>query len=221
MLTILVTDDNELVITKKEKIMQRSSNVNGLRFLVKQFYHNSSYGELDMTKFTATLQYILPVSKTYKVVPLVQSVELFNEEYVEYKLPTTCTDFTAEAGDVEIMLVFSYLAPADEIDDMTGQISDTTVYYNRKTDKLDVHIYPVTDWSQFVTEDSLTALDQKIAELTALANQVSQDVAAETSSRVVGLKIEDSKVWLIDANGNQVGEAIDTEHNAEMIVVDI
>jgi hypothetical protein len=219
--TILVTDDNELVVTKKEKIMQKSSNINGLRFLVNQFYNNSTYGELDMTKFTATLQYVLPVSKTYRVVILTQSAELFNDEYVEFKIPTTVTDFTSEAGDVEIMLTFSYLAPADEMEEITGEDSDRTISFLRKTDKINVHVSPVTDWSQYVTEDSLTALDKKIAELTALANQVNQDVIIENTTRVVGLKIEGTKVWLIDSEGNQVGEAIDTNHDAEMIVVDL
>lgn len=107
MYTILVNDNNELVATKVEKIMQRSSNVNGLRFLVAKTYKNSTYGDLDMTKFTATLQYVLPVSKTYKVVVLTKSEELFNDEYVEYKLPTTNSDFTSEAGDIELMITFS------------------------------------------------------------------------------------------------------------------
>ena len=201
--------------------MQRSANINGLRFLVAKTYSNSTYGDLDMGKFTATLQYVLPISKTYKVVILTKSEELFNDEYYEYKIPTTNKDFTSEYGDVEIMLTFSQLASLDDVEELTGEPSDSTLYFNRKTDKLNVHISPTTDWSQYITDESLTAIDEKIAELTALANQVSSDVANEVSTRVVGLKIQDGMVWLIDANGNQVGEAVDTSSNGEMRVVDI
>ena len=56
MYTILVSDNNELVTTVKERIIQRSKLVGNLHFLVPQ-----KYKDFDMDNFTAMLEYILPV----------------------------------------------------------------------------------------------------------------------------------------------------------------
>ena len=58
MYTILVSEDNELITTIKERIMQRSKLVDNLHFLVPQ-----TYKDFDMNSFTAMLEYIAPVSR--------------------------------------------------------------------------------------------------------------------------------------------------------------
>ena len=63
MYTILVNDDNTLTTSVRERIMQRSKLVDSLHFLV-----SPTYKELDMTDFTVTLEYVLPISKKYKEV---------------------------------------------------------------------------------------------------------------------------------------------------------
>ena len=60
MYTILVNDDNTLTTSIRERIMQRSKLVDSLHFLVYPTYKG-----LDMTDFTVTMEYILPVSKEY------------------------------------------------------------------------------------------------------------------------------------------------------------
>ena len=81
MYTILVNDDNTLTTSIRERIMQRSKLVDSLHFLV-----SPTYKGLDMTDFTVTMEYILPVSKEYVSEVLVKSEELY-KEMLEYKLP--------------------------------------------------------------------------------------------------------------------------------------
>ena len=98
--TILVNDDNTLTTSIRERIMQRSKLVDSLHFLV-----SPTYKGLDMTDFTVTMEYILPVSKEYVSEVLVKSEELY-KEMLEYKLPFD-TDLTKEAGEIEVKLTFS------------------------------------------------------------------------------------------------------------------
>ena len=100
MYTILVNDNNELVTTVKERIMQRSKLVDELHFLSNPVYKN-----VDMSDFTVTMEYVLPVSREYKTETLVKSDELYKGQ-LEYVLPfDTC--LTKEAGKIEAQLTFS------------------------------------------------------------------------------------------------------------------
>lgn len=135
MYTILVTDENELRVTLKERIMQRSKLVDSFHFLVDPMYKN----ETDMTEFTTVvMEYILPVSKKYvsetlvltseentvvvdeDIDPEIDIVEDSEEENkgslnkvvpilykgkLEYKLKFD-TNLTAEPGDIELQLTF-------------------------------------------------------------------------------------------------------------------
>ena len=75
MYTILVNNDNTLVTSIKERIMQRSKLVDSLHFLA-----DTIYKDIDMTDFTVTLEYVLPVSKEYKTEILVRSEELYKDK---------------------------------------------------------------------------------------------------------------------------------------------
>ena len=67
MYTILVGESNELVTSVKERIMQRSKLVDNLHFLVEPTYKG-----IDMSGFTAMLEYITPVGREYRTEVLVK-----------------------------------------------------------------------------------------------------------------------------------------------------
>ena len=92
MYTILVTQENELITSVKERIMKRSKMVDKLHFLVDQFYKE----DIDMTDFNVMLEYVMPESREYKTELLVRSEELYKDK-LEYTLPFD-TKFTKEAG---------------------------------------------------------------------------------------------------------------------------
>ena len=68
MYTILVNSDNSLQTTVRERIMQRSKLVDTLHFLVDPVYK-----EHDMSAFTVTMEYLLPVSREYHTENLIKS----------------------------------------------------------------------------------------------------------------------------------------------------
>ena len=75
MYTLLINENNEIVTTVKERIMQRSKLVDDLHFLM-----NPMYKGIDMSDFTVTMEYILPVSREYTTETLVKSAELYKEQ---------------------------------------------------------------------------------------------------------------------------------------------
>ena len=193
MYTILVNDDNTLTTSVRERIMQRSKLVDSLHFLV-----SPTYKELDMTDFTVTMEYILPVSKEYVSEVLVKSEELY-KEMLEYKLPFD-TDLTKEAGEIEVKLTFSKV-------DLDADGND--IQYVRKISATSITIVPIESWCDIIPDKALDAIDQRIiktdAQIKALleANEITR---LEKADNLV-LDNENKELYLT-AEGNQIGDKV-------------
>lgn len=166
MFTILVTDSHELIKTQTESIMQRSKLIDKLHFLVPQ-----TYKDINMSEFTVTMEYVLPLSRKYCIETLVLSDELYKEK-LEYVLPFD-TKFTNEAGDIEIQLTFTKVEMGEDGNDKS---------YVRKTKPTTVTVLPISAWSDFIPDESLTALDQRLIKMDAQARALAemQDEIYET-----------------------------------------
>ena len=193
MYTILVNDDNTLTTSIRERIMQRSKLVDSLHFLV-----SPTYKGLDMTDFTVTMEYILPVSKEYVSEVLVKSEELY-KEMLEYKLPFD-TDLTKEAGEIEVKLTFSKVDLDEDGND---------IQYVRKISATSITIIPVESWCDIIPDKALDAIDQRIiktdAQIKALleANEITR---LEKADNLV-LDNENKELYLT-AEGNQIGDKV-------------
>ena len=193
MYTILVNDNNTLTTSVRERIMQRSKLVDSLHFLV-----SPTYKELDMTDFTVTMEYILPVSKEYVSEVLVKSEELY-KEMLEYKLPFD-TDLTKEAGEIEVKLTFSKVDLDEDGND---------IQYVRKISATSITIIPVESWCDIIPDKALDAIDQRIiktdAQIKALleANEITR---LEKADNLV-LDNENKELYLT-AEGNQIGDKV-------------
>ena len=139
MYTILVNDDNSLTTSVKQRIMHRSTMINDLHFLV-----NPNYNGHDMSLFTCTLEYVLPISKKYTPEILVLSQELYKDK-LEYKLPLD-TKLTSEVGSISLKLTFTNL----EMDE-TGKVIERV----RKTDSITIEIIAVEQWSDYIPRANL------------------------------------------------------------------
>lgn len=193
MYTILVTDDNELVTSVKERIMQRSKLVDNLHFLVPQMYKNH-----EMSTFTCTMEYILPVSRAYETETLVKSEELY-KDMIEFKLPFD-TKITKEAGKVEVQLTFTKVS-MDADSNLKQQV--------RKTSPTTISIIAISEWSNIVPDNALSALDQRIVMLDAYANQlmdVQQNIYDTKADNIVYNK--DDNTIQLSANGSLIGDKI-------------
>lgn len=129
MYTILVKDTNELIVSVKERIVQRNKLVDSLHFLASQTYK----GE-DMSSYSVLLEYKLPVSKAYKTAMLELTDELY-KDMLEYKLPFD-TEFTKEPGDVEVQLTF-FKNEMGEDGVITQRVRHTTSTYHYIYEGLD------------------------------------------------------------------------------------
>ena len=201
MYTILVTNDNELMVTQKQRIMQRSSLVNNLHILVYPIYSTGTE-EYDMTEFTATMEYILPVSKRYKSEVLTLSEERYETEsgefMLEYLIPFD-TGLTSEAGDIELQLTFVKV----ELDE-----EGVGSQYVRKTNTCTVKVLPISAWSDIVPDEALTAIDQRIVATQAQINELA-DLAGNLSvTKADNMVLTDTTLQLT-ANGEDIGNAID------------
>jgi len=99
MYTIILNENNQLTVSVRERIMQRSKLVDSLHFLVDPIYKG-----INMAEFTVMMEYVLPVSREYITEVLVKKEELYKDK-LEYILPfDTC--LTREAGDIEVQLTF-------------------------------------------------------------------------------------------------------------------
>ena len=201
MYTILVTNENELIATQKQRIMQRSSLIDNLHFLVYPTY-NSGTEEFDMTEFSATVEYLLPVSKQYKSEALTLSPEKYETEsgefMLEYLVPFD-TGLTAEAGDIEMQLTFIKVEMDEE-----GNGSQ----YVRKTSTCTVKILPISAWSDIIPDSALNAIDQRIVATQAQINELA-DLAGNLSvTKADNITLTDTTLQLT-ANGEDIGNAID------------
>lgn len=192
MYTILIKDTNELVATQKERIMKRSKLVDKLHFLM-----NPDYKGLDMTKFTATLEYVLPVSKDYKTETLIRSEELYQNR-IEYVLPFD-TNLTCEAGDIEIQITFTYV----EMDE-DGKINQ----YVRKISPGKITIVPTSAWSDIIPDDALTALDQRLLKADAMIQQLVEINELIDSTKADNIRLTDDNRLTLQANGEDIGNKI-------------
>lgn len=206
MYTLLLNENNELVTTVKERIMQRSKLVDDLHFLVDPIYKGHN-----MAEFTVMLEYLTPVSREYKTELLVKSDDLYKGQ-LEYKLPfDTC--LTKEAGKIQVQLTFVKV----DIDENGNDIQRV-----RKTSKAVVNIIPITAWSDIIADSALTALDQRLIQTQAMieaANELSQYVYENKADNIVYNKEE--QYIQLTANGTPIGNRITLDHGVCVKYIEI
>lgn len=193
MYTILVSDNNELVTTVKERIMQRSKLVGNLHFLVPQ-----KYKDFDMDNFTAMLEYILPVSKELHTEILDKSEELY-KDHIEFKFPID-TSITKEAGSIEILLTFVYVEMLPD-----GQ----TLQHVRKISPTTLQIIPVPAWCDIVPDSALSALDQRLIEVEAMMKAANEMTQILYDTKADNIKYDEyANTLQLTSNGSLIGDQI-------------
>lgn len=206
MYTILITDSNELVTTVRERIMQRSKLVDNLHFLMEP-----TYNDFDMSKFTASMQYVTPVGRELHNEILTLSDEYY-KDMLEYKLPID-TNLTKEAGDIAINLTFTWV-------EMTAD--GAVKQHVRKIDETTITIIPVSAWCDIVPDSALDALDQRILALDARINAVN-DLSAQLDAEKADNIRYDAATDTIQlmANGEVIGDVIMIQDDRGVINIEV
>lgn len=194
MYTILITESNELITSKRERIMQRSKLVDSLHFLT-----NPVYKDIDMSSFTVLMEYVLPVSKEYKSEILTQSKELY-KNHLEYKLPFD-TKLTREAGDIEVQISFI----KTDLDE-----NGNGIQYVRKTSPTTITIVPISAWSDIIADDSLGSVDQRLIQVQAMVGaleEMNKQLNENYDSKADGLSYKDNVLHLL-AGEKELGDGV-------------
>ena len=154
----LLENDNEIIASHREVLMQRSKLVDEVWFLVNPKYKTC---ENDMSVFSVMLEYILPASKSYHSLELVKDENGY-KEYLKYVVPLD-SNLSSEAGDIQLQLSFIYVGLDADGNDIQKV---------RKTKIAKLHITPIAAWSDIIPDASLAAIDQRIIATQAQINEL-------------------------------------------------
>lgn len=193
---ILVSDDDTLYGSHKERLMQRQKLVNELIFVVNPIYRNT----YDMTDATVMLEYVLPVSRSYKTEILELSDERYNDYFLQYKLPFD-TELSSEAGKIELQLTFAYVKM-----DENGK---TTTQRVRKTSTTTIEVIPISAWSDIVPDSALSGLDQRLIVINAQIQALDDYMSVIDDDKVDNLVYDKTNETLqLSAKGFGIGDKI-------------
>lgn len=120
MYTLKITDENTVVTTVKESIVERSNYVDKIQIVTSKMYRE----QIDMSDTTVYMKYKLPVSDKIKMTQLIINNLEYEQNYIQYLIPVDAA-LTAEAGDIEVSFTFLKLV-ANEDGTYTSYIRKTT-----------------------------------------------------------------------------------------------
>lgn len=190
MYTLRITDDNNVITTVKESLIEKSNCVNSIQIIINKLYKE----QIDMTDTTAYMKYVLPVTKKIKMTQLIADTTT-DESHILYTIPVTA-NISAEPGDIEVSFTFLKLVHDEE--------SDTTTSYVRKTESGLIHITKLAQFDSYEPSEMLTELDQRILALMATAEDIKKLGQATYDNMPIDMKLdsEAKKLTLVNANGN-------------------
>lgn len=193
----LLNDDNSITASHREVLMQRSKLVDEIWFLVNPKY---KICENNMSDFSVVLEYILPVSKSYHSLELIEAEEGY-KEYLKYIVPLD-SNLSSEAGDIQLQLSFVYVGL-----DADG----SNIQKVRKTTPATLHITPVAAWGDIIPDSALSAVDQRIIKTQAQIKELEQLAnTIEGNVNIVDNLVYNStdETLQLSANGIAVGDKV-------------
>lgn len=204
--TILINEDHSFTHTNKKKIMYRSTGIDTVRFLV-----NQKYNDLDMRTANVVLEYVTPASRSYGVIVLTPSAELYKNR-VEYLMPIDLR-FTSEIGDLEFTINFSRLNMNEN-----GFLEQV-----RPIGYTSIKIHDTVRWSDYIASSNLDNIAQIMLTNQSLMEQqkVYAEMLAYEKADNIAKDNKTNEIYLT-SNGVQIGDRIkdsDSLDNGEGIPI--
>lgn len=191
----LLENDNEIIASHREVLMQRSKLVDEVWFLVNPKYKTC---ENDMSLYNVSLEYILPVSKSYHSLELTKDKEGY-KEYLKYVVPLD-TNLSSESGDIQLQLSFIYVGL-----DANGN----GIQRVRKTKPAKLHITPIAAWGDIIPDSALSAIDQRIIATQAQINELGYYAEIISENQVDNLVYDDNAETLqLMAGKRKIGNKV-------------
>lgn len=196
MLTLLLKANKRLVISKNARIYQREANIDTFNLYIPEMYDDK-----DLTECDVILQYIDPGNVAHsetlqKVTELTDDTGLIKEGYMLFWLPLD-TKFTAVAGEVKMQLMIC------RVDEENNQ------KIVMRSSELTLTIMKVSDYFAYVDDASLSAIDNKIAQLTELADYLNNTGQALDKNMPTDLDMDGDYVKLKLEDGELIGDGVE------------
>lgn len=191
MYTILVNDDNTLSVTKRDRIMQKSTGFDAIRFLV-----NPKYKGFDMSQCNVTLRYKTPLSQELKTETLQLASETYNG-FLQYIIQVD-SKLTHEPGNIVCNITFTLIDVKED---------GTPVARVRKVNDAAITINAITDWDALVPDGLLSSLDQRIIVQEKQIKQLAEVAMVLDKEKADGL-VYDKNTLQLTANGLPIGNEV-------------
>ena len=209
MYTLKITDENTVVTTVKERLVERSNDVDNIQIITAKLYKE----QLDMSDTTLYMKYKLPVTDKIKITQLIPNNLNYETNYIQYLIPAD-VNLLAEAGDIEVSFTFLKLVSNDD---------DSVTSYIRKTTSGVIHVSPLAAFDKYEPSEMFTETDQRLLALIAAAKDLNAQSKAiyENMVKDIHLNTDDKKIMLTDRNGDDTGEGIATKDLTALIAEDL
>lgn len=205
MYTLKITDNNTVVTSVKEKIVERSNYVDNIQIIVAKLYKE----QIDMSEATVYMEYTLPISKKIKITQLIPNNLEFKDDYIQYIVPAE-SNLTAEAGDIEVSFTFLKLISNED---------DSVTPYVRKTQSGIIHISPLAAFAKFDPSEMLDDIDQRLLQWIALQQDMKALSESTYNEMVTDIHInDDKKLILTKRDGQDTGNGVEIENLSKHIV---
>lgn len=189
MYTIMMLNDKSLVVTSKTTLYQREKLADKIQFLFPQ-----NYGDLNLSEFTATLKYVDQGNEVHT--ETLKPDEKPYKNMLRFVLPIN-TELNRFAGDVIMRITLS----KTDIDE-----NEYILYTGETT----ISISPISDYFQYVPNESIEILNQKIIELDERIKTQEELGNKLDSSKADDLSYENNKLSLL-AKGKKVGNEVEID----------
>lgn len=189
MYTFLMRSDKTLAVTNKSVIYQRDKLVDKVKF-----YIPTTYEDINLEDFSVLLKYI-DQNNIVHVINLTKA-ETDKEGFMKYVIEMD-TNLTKESGDIRIHLTLNKV-------DMK-ELKE----YSLNTSEAIISIKPLADYYGFVSDSSLSIIDQKMNELDVKLEAANKIAETYDSSKADNIKLdkETSELYLT-ANDKPIGDKI-------------
>lgn len=190
MYTILMNSDKSLVCTSRTTLYQRDKLVDKLQILIPQ-----TYEDINLSDFTAVLKYVDQGNEVHSEI-LIQDEELYKESYLRYTLPID-TNLTRFAGDIKICLTFNKV----DMEEMKE--------YSLNTGETTITIASLSDYYSFISDKSLSVIDQKVNELNVKLEAIDKMATTYDETKADNIKLDkDTSEIYLTAHDKQIGDKI-------------
>ena len=196
MYTLKITDENTVVTTVKESIVERSNYVDKIQIVTSKMYRE----QIDMSDTTVYMKYKLPVSDKIKMTQLIINNLEYEQNYIQYLIPVSFTFLKLVANE-----------------------DGTYTSYIRKTTSGVIHITPLVQFDKYEPSELFTEIDQRLLAMEGMIKDLNAQNKATYEGMVkdIRLNTEDRKITLTDRNGEDTGNGIVVKNLSAMVAEDM